>query len=58
LINAGSPSDVAGSSPDRCPAIDARNTPRPHVGFFGGELRCDVGAIEFTEALFRNGFEN
>ena len=58
LINAGSPADVAGSSPDRCPPVDARNTARPQVGFFGGELRCDIGAVEFSESLFRHGFED
>ncbi len=58
LINAGSPADVSGSSADRCPSIDARNTPRPQVGFFGGELRCDIGAVEFSEALFHHGFED
>ncbi len=40
-----------------CSAIDQRGVTRPRDGNGDGVARCDVGAVEFTEAQFLDGFE-
>lgn len=57
LINAGSPA-VTGDAVGACPVDDADGRARPRPGVFGAPNRCDIGAVEFDEALFRDGFES
>jgi hypothetical protein len=60
-LNAGSPAIDHGDtamqgSGGSCLSRDQDARPRPVDGD-GGGARCDMGAVEFNEAIFANGFE-
>lgn len=40
-----------------CPGKDQRGHRRPVDGDFDGTARCDIGAFEFDEIVFADGFE-
>ncbi len=55
LIDAGSLLPTNVGNPNACHQFDQRLTTRPVNG--GISERCDIGAIELNDLIFRNGFE-
>ncbi len=55
LIDAGSPLPVNVGNPNACYQFDQRLVERPVNG--GYETRCDIGAYELNDVIFRDDFE-